>query len=59
MKYTKEQINKKFKGIYVQVTSQFDYTKKIRLYKVVKKSKTICEDMTLGEDLGTSKEYTR
>lgn len=59
MLYTKEQINKKYKWKYVEIAKTFDYTKQIDLYEVRKTSKVIKENMTLWEDVGTSKEYTR
>lgn len=56
---TKEQINKKYKGKYIEIRSQYDYSKKTYLYEVIKVSKTIKENMTLGEDVGTPLEYCR
>jgi hypothetical protein len=56
---TKEQINKKYKGKYIEFTSIYDYSKKINIYEVIKVSPTIRENMTLGEDVGTSLEYCR
>ena len=56
---TKEQINKKYKGKYIEIRSQYDYPKKTYLYEVIKVSKTIKENMTLGEDVGTPLEYCR
>lgn len=53
---TKEQVNKKYKG---KILSTYDYSKGINLYEVVKVSSTIRENMTLGEDVGTSLEYCR
>ena len=56
---TKEQINKKYKGYYVEMLKTYDYEKKQSLYEIIKISKTIRENMTLGEDVGTSLEYCR
>ena len=56
---TKEQVNKKYKGKYIQILSNYDYSKGINLYEVIKVSSTIKENMTLGEDVGTNLEYCR
>jgi hypothetical protein len=56
---TKQQVNKKYKGRYVEVTSTYDYSLGAEFYEVIKVSKTIRENMTLGEDVGTSLMYTR
>jgi hypothetical protein len=56
---TKEQVNKKYKGCYVEMLKTYDYGKKQSLYEIIKTSKTIRENMTLGEDVGTSLEYCR
>ncbi len=56
---TKEQINRKYKGIYVEINSTYDYSTQKNTYEVVKTSKTIRENMTLGQDVGTNLEYTR
>jgi hypothetical protein len=58
-KLTKEQVNKKYKGKYVQFLRTYDYQKQKDFYEIVKTSKTIRENMTLGEDVGTSMEYCR
>lgn len=55
----KEQVNRKYKGIYVEFLSTYDYSEGVNLYEVVKTSKTIRENMTLGQDVGTPLEYTR
>lgn len=57
--YTKEQINKKYKGIYVDIIKTYDYKKHKYLYEVKNSYKGIHENTTLGEDVGTSFEYTR
>lgn len=59
MKYTKEQINKKYKGRYIEIYKTFDYTNKQWLYEVGKTFKDIHENTTLGEDVGTEMEYMR
>lgn len=56
---TKQQVNKKYKGKYVEILSIYDYSLGINLYEVIKVSSTIRENMTLGEDVGTSMEYCR
>ncbi len=56
---TKQQVNKKYKGKYVEILSTYDYSLGINLYEVIKVSSTIRENMTLGEDVGTSLEYCR
>lgn len=58
-KYTKEQIKRKYKGKYIEVTKEFNYEKKQWEYEIIKTSKNIKENMTLGEDLGTEIEYCR
>lgn len=57
--YTKEQINKKFKGLYISFISRFDYQKGYRVYENIKSYNSIRENTTLGEDVGNSKEFTR
>jgi hypothetical protein len=56
---TQEQVNKKYKGKYIEILSTYDYSLRINLYEVIKISSTIRENMTLGEDVGTSLEYCR
>ena len=56
---TKEQVNKKYKGRYIEIRRTFDYSKGINLYEVRKTSCTIRENMTLGEDVETVMEYCR
>ncbi len=51
---TKEQINKKYKGKYVEFYKNFD-----KFYVVRKVYKAIHENTTLGEDVGTEFEYMR
>ena len=56
---TKEQVNKKYYNKYVEVLGNFDYSKGIWLYKILKTSKTEKENMSLGQDVGTPLEYSR
>lgn len=56
---TKAQVNKKYKGKYIEVLESYDYSLGVNLYEVVKVSSTIRENMTLGEDVGTSLAYCR
>lgn len=56
---TRQQVNKKYKGKYVEILKTYDYSLGDYLYEVVKVSSTIRENMTLGEDVGTSLEYCR
>lgn len=61
-KYTKEQINKKYKGKYVEIYKcpLWDTDENgNRLYEVRKSYSEIHENTTLGEDVGTSMEYRR
>lgn len=51
---TKAQIQKKYAGVYVDVYRRYD-----GLYEVRHAYKTIHENTTLGEDVGTTSEYTR
>ena len=56
---TVKQIKKKYNNIYVEVCKSYDHTNQCWLYDVIKTSKTIKENMTLGQDLETSMEYCR
>jgi hypothetical protein len=58
-KYTKQQINKKYKGRYIEFIRTYDYTNNQDLYEIIKTSKNVRENMTLGEDVGTSLEFCR
>lgn len=58
-KYTLEQIQKKYKDIYVDVYRFLDYTSGEVRFEIRKTSKTIRENMTLGQDVGTALAYTR
>lgn len=56
---TKQQVNKKYNGKYVEVTQTYDYTNQCEMYEVTKTSPTIRENMTLGQDVGTNLMYCR
>ena len=56
---TVKQVNKKYKGVYIEFISTYDYSLKQWSYEICKTSATIRENMTLGEDVGTSMEYRR
>lgn len=56
---TKEQVNKKYFGRYVEITKTFDSSKGQFNYTVLNSYKNIHENTTLGEDVGTSFEYRR
>ena len=58
-KLTKEQVNKKYQGKYVEMYSSYDYKTRKNLYEVRKVYGEIHENTTLGEDVGTSMEYMR
>lgn len=56
---TLEQIQKKYKDVYIEVKRILDYTSGDVMFEVYKTSKTIRENMTLGQDVGTSNAYRR
>jgi len=56
---TKEQVNKKYRGKYVEFIETYDYTTGKTMYKILNVYKTIHENTTLGEDVGTDLEYCR
>ena len=58
-KLTQAQIAKKYENTYVEVLDSYCYQTRQYLYEVVKTSKTIRENMTMGKDLGTDLEYCR
>jgi len=58
-KLTKEQVNEKYKNKYVEFSSTYDHSNELYLYEIIKVSKAIRENMTLGQDVGTEREYTR
>lgn len=59
MKLTKQQVNKKYKGKYIEIYKSYDYSNKEYLYEIGKVYSVIHENTTLGEDVGTSMEYMR
>ena len=59
MKLTKEQVNKKYKGRYIEIYKTRDYQNDIDLYEVGKTYKEIHENTTKGEDVGTPFEFRR
>ena len=56
---TQAQINKKYKGRYIEISKTFNYQTQQWEYEVRRSFKTIHENTTLGEDVGTLLEYTR
>ena len=58
-KLSKEQVNRKYKDIYVEMLSTYNYSTQKNEYEIIKTSKTIRENMTLGQDVGTNLEYSR
>lgn len=58
-KMTQAQVNKKYRGKYVRVLKTYDYESRQWMYEVGKVYSKIHENTTLGEDVGTSREYTR
>ena len=56
---TQAQVNKKYKGRYVEFYSTYDYANQRKLYEIRRTFKEIHENTTLGEDVGTPFEYRR
>jgi len=56
---TKEQVNRKYKGKYVEIIATYDYSRRAFIYCVLNSYESIRENTTLGEDVGTALEYTR
>lgn len=56
---TKEQVNKKYKGKYIEIYKTYDYTNQRWMYEVRKVHRKVWENTTLGEDVGTDMEYRR
>lgn len=54
-----KQVNKKYKDKYIEIIKTYDYSNQEWLYEVTKVHKTIHENSTLGQDVGTSMEYMR
>jgi len=59
MEYTKEQINKKYAGKYIDIYKSYDYGEQKYIYEVRKVYNVIHENTTRGEDVGTDMEYCR
>ena len=58
-KMTAKQINKKYKGRYIEVSKTFDHSEGVWMYEVGRTFKEIHENTTLGEDVGTLMEFKR
>ena len=56
---TKEQINKKYKGKYIEIRKEYDYSTHQVMYEVLRVFNQLRENTTLGEDVGTDLEYRR
>jgi hypothetical protein len=59
MKMSKDEVNKKYRGKYVEIAKSYDHIKKCYKYIVLKSYSKIRENTTLGEDVGTPMEYCR
>ncbi len=57
--YTLEQVQMKFKDIYIDVYRKLDYASGEVRFEIRARSKTVRENMTLGQDVGTELAYTR
>jgi len=56
---TKEQVNQKYRGKYIDIGQSYDYQNDCWDYEIRKVFSTIHENTTLGEDVGTDMEYCR
>jgi len=56
---TQKQVNKKYNNKYIEIRQEYDYKNQCWLYEVGKTYKEIHENTTLGQDVGTSLEFTR
>ena len=57
---TKEEVHRKYKDRYVSFDQEpFWSVKERREYRILKVFKVIRENTTLGQDVGTEREYTR
>jgi hypothetical protein len=56
---TLKQVQKKYKGKYIEVSEKTNWDIHEIMYTVHKVSRTIRENMTLAEDLGTNMAYRR
>lgn len=59
IKLTREQVNRRYKGKYIEIYKTYDYSEGCWIYEVRKIYNEIHENTTLGEDVGTGLEYTR
>ena len=59
MKLSQKQVNKKYKGKYIDVSKQYDHENDCYMYEVRKTYREIHENTTLGEDVGTELAYRR
>lgn len=57
--YTAEEVHKKYKDKYINITCSFNYDTLKYNYTINKVSSTIKENMTLGQDVGTDLAYRR
>ena len=56
---TLDQVQKKYKDIYVSINRIMDWESSDVRFEVLKTSKVIKENMTLGQDVGTNMAYRR
>ncbi len=56
---TLEQVQKRYKGKYIEVREIMDWNNHTTMYEVFNSSSTIKENMTLASDLGTNMAYRR
>lgn len=56
---TKDQVNKKYAGKYVEFLKDYDRQTGGYIYTILKVYSKIHENTTLGEDVGTAYEYRR
>ena len=56
---TQKQVNKKYKGQYVEFTKQYNYENQAWEYTIQSAYRSIRENTTLGEDIGTAMEFRR
>ena len=57
--YSLQELQKKFENIYIDVYRFLDWKSGEARFEVRRTSKTIAENMTLGQDVGTPLAYTR
>ena len=56
---SKDEVNKKYRGKYVEIEKSYDHIQKCYKYIVLKSYSKTRENTTLGEDVGTPLEYCR